>query len=171
MDETRPPQHFFGGGPADPRQENRGSDGHARSPDGTRSSSERRGCKTSASATGMKVVNPAQATPVRDKGVVAPLVTWMAPDLNRGRETVGAAPEADATAVKNLVAPARGAGALVQVEMRKSMTTVTPMKMKSEETREAAAEQPLPDAAGRPVDETSEGISLGMRSQAQSCRA
>ncbi len=84
---------------------------------------------------------------------------------------MGAAPEADATAVKNLVAPEREAGALAQVEMRKSMTTVTPTKMKSEGTREAAAEQPLPDAAGRPVDETSEGIGLGMRSRAQSCRA
>jgi hypothetical protein len=38
-----PPQYFFGGGSTDPRQENRGSDGRARSPGGTRSSSERRG--------------------------------------------------------------------------------------------------------------------------------
>jgi hypothetical protein len=111
--------------------------------------------RTSASTTGTKVVNPAQATPVRDKGVMAPLVTWTTPDLSRDRETVGAAPEADATAVENLVAPARGAGALAQEEMRKSMTTVTPTKMKSEETREAAAERPLPDAAGRPMGETS----------------
>ncbi len=38
-----PPQYFFGGGSINPRQENRGSDGRARSPCGTRSSSERRG--------------------------------------------------------------------------------------------------------------------------------
>ncbi len=126
--------------------------------------------RTLASATGMKVVNPAQATPVRDKGVVAPLATWTAPDLNRDRGIVGAAPEADATAVKNQVAPARGAGALVEAEMRKSMTTVTPRKRRSEETRGAVAGQPLQDAAGHPVGETSEGISLGMRSRARSCR-
>jgi hypothetical protein len=70
--------------------------------------------KTSASATGMKVVNPAQATPVRDKGVMAPQVTWTAPDVNRDRETVGEVPKADATSVENLVMPARGAGALAQ---------------------------------------------------------
>ncbi len=127
--------------------------------------------RTLANATGMKVVNPAQATPIRDKGVVAPLATWTAPDLSRDIGTVGAAPEADATAVENPEAPARGAGALVEAEMRKSMTMVTPMKRKSEETRGAVAGQPLQDAAGRPVDETSKGISLWMRSQARSCRA
>ncbi len=127
--------------------------------------------KTSASATGMKVVNQAQATPVRGKEVGAPLVTWTAPDLNRGREIVGAAPEAEATAVKNLVAPAKGAGALAEVEVRKSMTMATPRKIKSEETRGVVAGQPLQDAAGHPVGETSEGISLGMLSQALSYRA
>ncbi len=127
--------------------------------------------KTAASTTGTKVVNPARATRVRDKGVMASLVTWMAPDLNRDRGTVGAAPEADATAVGSLVAPARGAGALAQGEMRKSTTTVTPTRMKSEKTREVAAEQPLPDAGDCPMGETSEGISLGMRSRARSYRA
>jgi hypothetical protein len=37
-----PPQSHAGGGPADPRQDNRGSDGHTRSPADTRSSSETR---------------------------------------------------------------------------------------------------------------------------------
>ena len=127
--------------------------------------------KTSASAAGMKVVNQAQATPVRGKEVGAPLVTWTAPDLSRDGEIMGAALEADATAVGSLVAPARGAGALVEAEMRKSMTTVTPRKRKSEETRGAVAGRPLQDAAGHLVGEISEGISLGMRSGARSCRA
>ncbi len=127
--------------------------------------------KTSASAIKMKVVNQAQATPVRGKEVGAPLVTWTAPDLNRDGEIVGAAAEADATVVKNLTAPARGAGALVEAGMRKSMTTVTPRTRRSEETRGAVAGQPLQDEAGHPVGETSEGTSLGMRSRARSCRA
>ncbi len=127
--------------------------------------------KTSAIEIKMKVFSQAQAAPVRGKEVGAPLITWTALDLNRDREIVGAALEADATAVRNLVAPARGAGALVEAEMRKSMTTVTPRTRRSEETRGAAAGQPLQDAAGHPVGETSGGISLGMRSRARSCRA
>jgi hypothetical protein len=151
-----------------PRAENRVTPAVRMAPDPAQNGGA---VRTLASATGMKAVNPAQATPIRDKGVVAPLATWTAPDLSRDIGTVGAAPEADATAVKNPVAPARGAGALAEAEMRKSMTTVTPRKRKSEETREAAAEQPLPGAAGRPVGKTSEGISLGTRSRARSCRA
>jgi hypothetical protein len=127
--------------------------------------------RTSASAIGMKVVNQTQATPVRGKEVGALLVTWTAPDLNRDRGFVGAAPEADATAVENAAAPARGAGALAQEEMRRIMTTATSMTRRSKETRGAVARQPLQDAAGHPVGETSEGISLGMRSRARSCRA
>ena len=127
--------------------------------------------ETSASVIRMKVVNPAWAIPTRGKEVGAALVTWTAPDLSRDGGTVGVAPEADATAVRSLVALARGAGALVEAEARKSTTTVIPRTRRSEETRGAAAEQPLQDAAGHPVGETSEGISLGMRSRARSCRA
>ena len=127
--------------------------------------------KTSASVIRMKVVNPARATPTRGKEVGAPLVTWTAPDLSRDGEIVGAAPEADATAVRSPVAPARGAGALVEAEVRKSTMTVIPRTRRSEETRGAAAGQPLQDAAGQPVGETSKGISPGMRSRARSCRA
>ncbi len=87
--------------------------------------------RTLASKIGRKVVNPAQATLIRGKGVVAPLATWTAPNLSRDIGTVGAAPEADATEVKNPVVPARGAGALAEAEMRKSMTMVTPRKRES----------------------------------------
>ncbi len=80
-----------------------------------------RAAKTSTSAIRMKVINQAQATPVQGKEVGAPPVTWTAPDLNQDGEIVGAAPEADATAVRNLVVPARGAGALVEADMRKSI--------------------------------------------------
>jgi hypothetical protein len=66
--------------------------------------------RTPASATKTKVVNPARVTPVQNKGVTAPLATQTAPDLNQGKETVGAAPEADATGFGNLVAPVKGAG-------------------------------------------------------------
>ncbi len=125
--------------------------------------------KTSSSVIRMKVVNPARATPIRGKEVGAPLVTWTAPDLSRDGEIVGAVPEADATAVRNLVAPVRGAGALVEV--RKSTTTVIPRTRKSAETKGAAAGRPPQDATGHPAGETSEGISLGMRSRARSCRA
>ncbi len=99
--------------------------------------------KTSASAIRMKVVNQAQATPVRGKEVGAPLVTWTAPDLNRDRGFVGAAPEADATVVEKAAAPAREAGALAQEEMSRIMTTATPMTRRSKETRGAVAGQPL----------------------------
>ncbi len=99
--------------------------------------------KTSASAFRMKVVNQAQATPVRGKEVGAPLVTWTAPDLNQDRGFVGAAPEADAMAVENAAAPARGAGALVEAEMRKNVTIVTPRTRRSKGTRGAVAGQPL----------------------------
>jgi hypothetical protein len=127
--------------------------------------------KALASATKMKVASQAQATPTRGQEVEAPLVTRTAPNLNRDGEIVGAAPEADATAVRNLVALVRGAGALVEAEMRKSTMTAIPRTRRSEETRGAAAGRPLQDAAGYPVGETSEGISLGMRSRARSCRA
>ena len=127
--------------------------------------------KTSASVIRMKVVNPARATPIRDKEVGAPLVTGTAPVLSRDGEIVGAAPEADTTAVRSLVAPVRGEGALGLVELRKSMMTVIPRMRKSEETKGAAAGRPLQDATGHPAGETSEGISLGMRSRARSCRA
>jgi hypothetical protein len=116
------------------------------------------------------VVNPARATPTRGKEVGAPLVTGTAPVLNRDGEIVGAAPEADATAVRNLVAPAKGAGALAEAEVRKSTMTVIPRMKKSEGTKGAAAGQPLQDATGHPAGETSEDISLGTRSQARSCR-
>ncbi len=69
------------------------------------------------------------------------------------------------------MAPARGAGALVEAEARKSTTTVIPRMRRSEETKGAAAGRPLQDAPGHPTGETSEGISLGMRSRARSCRA
>jgi hypothetical protein len=114
----------------------------------------------------MKVVNPAWAIPTRGKEVGAALVTWTAPDLSRDGEIVGAAPEADATEVRSLVAPARGAGALVEAEARKSTTT-----KKREETKGAAAGPPLLDATGHPAGKTSEGISLGMRNRVRSCRA
>jgi hypothetical protein len=127
--------------------------------------------KTSASVIRMKVVNPARATPTQGKEVEAPLVTWTAPDLSRGGEIVGASPEVDATAVRNLVAPARGAGALVEAEVRKSMTTVILRTRRSEETKGAAAGPPLLDATGHPAGKTSEGISLGMRNRVRSCRA
>ena len=127
--------------------------------------------KTSASVIRMKVVNPARATPTRGKKVGAPLVTGTAPDLSRDGEIVGAAPEADATAVKNPVAPARGAGALVEAEMRKSTMTVIPRTRRSEETKGAAAGRPLQDATGHLADETSEGINLETQSRVRSCRA
>ncbi len=127
--------------------------------------------KTSASVIRMKVVNPAQATPTRGKEVGAPLATGTAPVLSRDGEIVGAAPEADATAVRNLVMPAKGAGALVEAEVRKSTTTVIPRTKKSEGTKGATAGRPLQDATGHPAGKTSEGISLGMRNRARSCRA
>jgi len=127
--------------------------------------------KTSASVIRMKVVNPARATPTRGKEVGAPLVTWPAPDLSRDGEIVGATREADATAVRNLVAPGKGAGALVEAKVRKSTMTVIPRTRRSEEIKGAAAGRPLQDATGHPAGEISEGISLGMRSRARSCRA
>ncbi len=130
-----------------------------------------RAAKTSASVTRMKAVNPARATPTRGKEVGALLVTGMAPVLNRDGEIVGATPKADTTAVRNLVAPAKGAGALAEAEVRKSMMTVIPRTKKSEGIKGAAAGRPLQDATGHPEGETSEGISLGTRSQARSCRA
>ncbi len=84
---------------------------------------------------------------------------------------MGAAPETDSTAVRSLVAPVRGEGALGLVELRKSTTTVTPRMRKSEETKGAAAGRPLQDATGRLAGETSEGINLEMQSRVQSCRA
>jgi len=84
---------------------------------------------------------------------------------------VGAAPEADTTAVRSLVAPAKGEGALVLVEVRKSTMTVIPRMRKNKETKGAAAGRPLQDAAGHLADETSEGINLEMQSQVRSCRA
>ena len=84
---------------------------------------------------------------------------------------MGATPEADPTAGRSLVALAREAGALVLVEVRKNMMTVTPRMRKSEETKGAAAGRPLQDATGHPAGKTSEGISLGMRSRVRSCRA
>ncbi len=95
--------------------------------------------KMSASVIRMKVVNPARATPTQDKEVGAPLVTGTAPVLSRDGEIVGAAPEADATEVRNPVAPAKGAGALAEAEAKKSMITVIPKTRKSEETKGAAA--------------------------------
>ncbi len=127
--------------------------------------------KTSASVIRMKVANPAQATPTRGKEVRALLVTGTAPGLSRGGEIVGVAPEADATEVRNPVAPAREAGVLVEAEARKSTMTVIPRTRKSEETKGAAAGRPLQDATGHLAGETSEGISLGTRSRARSCRA
>ena len=127
--------------------------------------------KTSASVIRMKVVNPARTTPIRGREARAPLVTKTAPGLSRDGEIVGAAPEADAAAVRNLVAPAKGAGALAEAEVRKSTMTVIPKTRKSKETKGAAAGRPLQDATGHPEGETSEGISLGTRSQARSCRA
>jgi hypothetical protein len=70
---------------------------------------------------------------------------------------VGVAPEADVTEVRIPVAPAKEAGALVLVEVRKSTMTVIPRMRKSEETKGAAAGRPLQDATGRPAGETSEG--------------
>jgi hypothetical protein len=127
--------------------------------------------KTSASVIRMKVVNPAWAIPTRGKEVGAALVTWTAPDLSQDGEIVGAAPEADATAVRSLVAPASGAGALVEAEVRKSTMAVIPRMRKSKGTKGAAAGRPLQDATGHPAGETSEGISLEMQSRALSCRA
>jgi len=127
--------------------------------------------KTSASVIRMKVVNPARATPTRDKEVGAPLVTGTAPVLSRDGEIVGAAPEADATEVRNPVAPARGAGALVEAEARKSTMTVIPRMRKNKETKGAAAGRPPQDTTGHPAGETSEGINLEMQSRVRSCRA
>ena len=83
--------------------------------------------KTSASNINMKVANPARAIPTRGKEVGAPLATRTAPDLSRGGEIVGATPEADSTAGRSLMAPAKGEGALVLVlvlvEVRKSTMT------------------------------------------------
>ena len=127
--------------------------------------------KTSASVIRMKVANPAQATPTRGKEVRALLVTGTAPGLSRGGGIVGLAPEAGVTEFKNPVAPAREAGVLVEAEARKSTMTVIPRTKKSEGTKGAVAGWPLQDAIGHPAGETSEGISLGMRSRARSCRA
>ena len=127
--------------------------------------------KTSGNVIRMRVFNPARATPTRGKEVGAPLVTGMAPGLSRDGEIVGAAPEADSTAVRSLVAPAKGEGALGLVELRKSTMTVIPRMRKNKETKGAAAGRPLQDATGHLAGETSEGISLGMRSRARSCRA
>ncbi len=84
---------------------------------------------------------------------------------------MGAALEADATAVKSLVAPVKGEGAQVPVEARKSTMTVIPRMRKSKETKGAAAGRPLQDATGHLAGETSEGINLEMQSRVQSCRA
>ncbi len=127
--------------------------------------------KTSTSVIRMKAANPARATPTRGKEVVALLVTGTAPDLSRDGEIVGAAPEADATAARSLVAPARGLGALAEAEARKSTMTVIPRMRNSKETKGAAAGRPLQDATGHPAGETSEGISREMQSRARSCRA
>jgi hypothetical protein len=84
---------------------------------------------------------------------------------------VGAAPEADLTAVRCLVAPAKGEGALGLVELRKSTMTVIPRMRKNKETKGAAAGRPLQDATGHLAGETSEGINLEMQSRVRSCRA
>ncbi len=126
--------------------------------------------KTSASVIRMKVVNPARATPTRGKEVGAPLVTGTAPGLSRDGEIVGAAPEADTTAVRSLVAPAKGVGALVLVEARNSTMTVIPRMKKNKETKGAAAGRPLQGATGHLAGETSEGINLEMQSRVRSCR-
>ena len=84
---------------------------------------------------------------------------------------MGLAPEAGVPEFKNPVAPAREAGALVLVEVRKSTMTVTPRMRKNEETKGAAAGRPLQGATGRSAGETSEGINLETRSRVRSCRA
>ncbi len=127
--------------------------------------------KTSASVIRMKVVNPARATPTRGKKVRVPLVTGTAPGLSRDGEIVGAAPEANTTAVRSLVAPAKGEGALVLVEVRKSTMAAIPRMRKNKETKGATAGRPLQDATGHLAGETSKGINMEMQSRVRSCRA
>ena len=127
--------------------------------------------KTSASDIKMKVVNPAWATPIRGKEVGAPFAPRTAPDPSRGGEIVGATPEADSTAGRSLVAPAKGEGAQALAEARKSTMTVIPRMKKSKETKGAAAGRPLQDATGHLADETSEGINLETQNRVRSCRA
>ncbi len=80
---------------------------------------------------------------------------------------MGAAPEADATVVRSLVAPAKGEGAQVLVEARKSTMTVIPRMRKSKETKGAAAGRSLQDATGHLAGETSEGINLEIQASPQ----
>jgi hypothetical protein len=84
---------------------------------------------------------------------------------------MGAAPEADTTAVRSLAAPAKPEGALVLVEVRKSTMTVILRMRKNKETKGAAAGLPLQDATGHLAGKTSEGINLEMQSRVRSCRA
>ncbi len=84
---------------------------------------------------------------------------------------MGAAPEANATAVKSLVVPGKGEGAQVLVEARRSTLTVIPRMRKNKETKGAAAGRPLQDATGHLADETSESINLEMQSRVRSCKA
>ena len=84
---------------------------------------------------------------------------------------MGAAPEADSTAVRSLVAPAKGEGAQVLVEVKKSTMMVIPRMRKNKETKGAAAGRPLQDTTGHLAGETSEGINLEMQSRVRSCRA
>ena len=84
---------------------------------------------------------------------------------------MGATPEADSTAGRSQVAPAKGEGAQALAEARKSAMTVIPRMKESKETKGAAAGRPLRDAIGHLVDKTSEGINLETRSRVRSCRA
>ena len=84
---------------------------------------------------------------------------------------MGATPEADSTAGRSQVAPAKGEGAQALAEARKSTMTVIPRMKKSKETKGAAAGRPLQDAIGHLVDKTSEGINRETQSRVRSCRA
>ncbi len=84
---------------------------------------------------------------------------------------MGVTPEADSTAGRSLVAPAKGEGVQALAEVRRSTMTVIPRMKKSKETKGAAAGRSLRDATGHLADKTSEGINLETQSRVRSCRA
>jgi hypothetical protein len=73
--------------------------------------------ETPANATETSVISPMRAAPVQDEKATATLATQTAPDATQDKGTVGVVLEVSATAVWELAAPAKGAGAQAQGEM------------------------------------------------------
>jgi hypothetical protein len=163
-----PPQYFFGGGSTDPRQENRGSDGRTRSPGGTRSSSERRGredigqrIQDEGGQSSTSHSGPRQG----GRGTTHNLDGSRSQSRQRIRGSSAGSRRNGGRECSGTGERSRGAGGGRDEEECDERTR------RSKGTRGAVVGQPLRDAAGHPVGEISEGISLGMRSRARSCRA